>query len=184
MIKTHDRSGWFGASDTARVMASWDTKTFAEWWAVKCGWISKDFCTKQMLAGTYYEHRILDSIGVSKRDRQIKNKRLLLRVNLDGEDRQTIYEVKTHGRDFKVTRAYWMQCQVEMFAAGKKCVLVSYRLNDEDYSNFFNEIDSARIAFHPVKYDAEWIESEYLPRLKELARALRKGELPDEAKVA
>ena len=120
MIHDHDRSGWFGASDTAAIMGRWDTKTFRSFWLQKLGVNRDHFSTLEMDTGSAYEHRILEYIGIRKMDRQIKIRRLRLRVNLDGEDAQEISEVKTHkGESFKVSRAYWMQAQVEMFAAKK-----------------------------------------------------------------
>lgn len=179
MIHNQDRSGWFGASDTARIMASWDTPTFYRWWAEKLGITHNHFSTTAMRAGTAYEHRILTAVGVKRMDRQIKKHQLRLRVNLDGEDKDTIHEVKTHRSEvFLVSRAYWQQCQVEMFAAGKKCRIVAYRLLEEDYLNFFREIDSGRLSFHPIEYHPEWIEEEYLPRLRYLAGCLKRRETP------
>ena len=179
MIHSQDRSGWFGASDTARIMGNWDTPTFYRWWAEKLGITHSRFSTAAMRAGTAYEHKILDAIGVSRMDRQIRKRRLLLRVNLDGEDESTIHEVKTHSsRVFRVSRAYWQQCQVEMFAAGKQCRIVAYRLLEDDYLNFFREIDPERLSFHPVEYDHIWIEWEYLPRLRYLAACLKRKETP------
>ena len=72
MIHNQDRSGWFGASDTARIMGNWNTQTFARWWGEKLGMFSNDFKTPAMMAGTAYEHRILDAIGIRQRDRQIR----------------------------------------------------------------------------------------------------------------
>lgn len=182
MIRDHDRSGWFGASDTARIMGSWETETFFRWWLEKLGLVQNRFCSRAMAAGTAYEHRILDAVGVRQRDRQIKVRRLRLRVNLDGEDRETVHEVKTYGKErFRVTRSYWQQCQVEMFAARKRCRIVAYRLTEQDYRNFFNPIDPDRLSFHPVEYDPEWIGTEYLPRLRYLAKCLRERRIPNAA---
>ena len=179
MIRSQSRAGWFGASDTARIMGNWETKTFASWWAEKLGLIEHRFKTPAMLAGTNYEHRILDAIGVKQMDRQIKRRWYRLRVNLDGEDRTRVYEVKTYGADeFKVTKAYWQQVQVEMFATGKNCVIVAYRLLPEDYDNYFNEIAPGRLSLHPISYDSDFINNHYLPRLKALAKALRRKEKP------
>lgn len=122
MIHDQDRSGWFGASDTATIMGSWDTETFRRWWAVKLGIRQDHYTNAAMQAGTAYEHKILDALGVKTRDRQIKVYALRLRVNYDGDDAQTVTEVKTYSKaPFKVSRAYWMQCQVEMFASGGAC---------------------------------------------------------------
>ena len=119
MIRNHDRSGWFGASDTATIMGNWNTDTFSRWWLVKLGVRKDRFVTPSMQCGTAYEHKILDALRVKIRDRQIRIRSLRLRVNYDGESRQLITEVKTHSKPvFKVTKAYWQQCQVEMFASG------------------------------------------------------------------
>lgn len=181
MIRSKDRSGWIGASDTAMVMANWNTPTWHKWWATKLGVATNHVSTTAMLAGTYYEHPILDALGIKRRDRQIKIRRLRLRVNLDGED-NIIHEVKTYAKNtFRVSRNYWMQAQVEMFAARKGLVINAYRLTSEEYRNFFLPIDTHRLSEHPVSYDAEWIEREYLPRLRILARALRRGVFPRES---
>ena len=187
MIADQDRSGWFGASDTATIMGNWNTKTFAKWWAVKLGVDTNHFTNTAMLAGTYFEHAILDYIGAPRRDHQILLPELMLRVNLDGDGVKRIYEVKTHGADkeFKVSKAYWQQVQVQMYAkmqeeqALPRAEIVAYGLTDEDYRNFFNPIDPARLKKYPVGYDPEFIQ-QYLRRLKYLAECLRKGAWPDE----
>ena len=181
MIHSKDRSGWIGASDTAMVMANWSTPTWQKWWATKLGVATNNATTTAMLAGSYYEHPILDALGVEMRDRQIKIRRLRLRVNLDGEN-EIIHEVKTHGKEiFKVTRAYWMQAQVEMFAAKKQLVINAYRLTEEEYRNFFLPIDKERLSEHPIEYDEAWIKEKYLPRLRILAKCLKKGVFPRES---
>jgi hypothetical protein len=181
MISSHDRAGWFGASDTARIMGGWDTKTFGLWWMEKLGLRQSNIRTLPMIAGTHYEHRILDHLGIARRDRQVKIRKLRLRVNLDGEDARTVYEVKTYGYDgvFRVTKAYWQQCQVEMYATGKRCEIVAYRLKEEDYKNFFNPIDPARITRHEIEQDRVWVRDEYLPRLRYLKHCMRKGVTPN-----
>lgn len=79
-----------------------------------------------------------------------------------------------------VTRPYWMQCQVQMFAAKKPCKIAAYRLLEEDYQNFFNAIDPGRLTFHPIVYDKEFIQNQYLPRLRYLAWCLKRGKTPNE----
>lgn len=181
MIHNQDRSGWIGASDTYMVMGNWNTKTFAQWWRVKLGISQNNFTTVAMMAGTHYEHRILEAIGVKKMDRQIRIRKLRLRVNLDGETRDTVKEIKTyHSEKFKVSKQYWQQAQVEMFATGKALHIVAYRLTDDEYRNFFLPIEVDRLSIHPVHYDAEWVNEEYLPRLRYLAKCLKKGEWPNE----
>lgn len=179
MIHDQDRSGWFGASDTAHIMGNWDTKTFALWWLEKMGLRQNNIKTRAMQTGTVYEHRILDALGVVRFDRQIKIWRYRLRVNLDGED-ETIHEVKTYGKVFKISPAYWQQAQVEMFAARKPLNIEAYKLMEDDYQNYFNPIIPERLSSYPVKYDPEWIQAEYLPRLEYLAHCLRKGAFPSE----
>ena len=172
-----------GASDTATIMGSWETATFAKWWNIKLGISESDFSNQYTAAGTAYEHRILDFLGIRKRDRQIRitkwnRHRIFLRVNLDGED-DIIHEVKTHKSEkFTVTKAYWQQAQVEMFAAGKSLVIESYRLFPEDYENFFNPIDSNRLGRHSVAYDIHWVHNEYMPRLIYLSKCLKEGRFP------
>lgn len=179
MIHNQDRSRWFGASDTARIMGNWNTPTFARWWLEKLGVIHNSFSTVEMRAGTAYEHKVLEALGISRMDRQIKIRRLRLRVNLDGEDDTTVHEVKTHKNPvFKVSTAYWQQCQVEMFATEKGCVIDAYRLEAEDYENFFREIDTARLSYHEILYDPRWIEEQYLPRLEYLADCLKRRKTP------
>lgn len=178
MIRDKSRAGWFGASDTARIMGNWDTLTFRLWWLEKLGIRTNHIKTDATQAGTAYEHKILSAIGVKKMDRQIKFRVLRLRVNLDGEDRDTITEVKTHKGDFKVSKAYWQQCQVEMLAAIKKCRIVSYQLTDAEYENFFLPIDKDRIAVWPIDRDNEFLRCEYLPRIAYLAGCLRRRETP------
>lgn len=48
MIRNHDRSGWFGASDTATIMGNWNTDTFRRWWLVKLGVRKDRFVTPSM----------------------------------------------------------------------------------------------------------------------------------------
>ena len=183
MIKDRSRAGWIGASDSATVMGNWDTETFAKWWNIKLGLTDSNFSNQYTAAGTAYEHRILDHLGIKGRDRQIRIKRIgkyrvRLRVNIDGED-DVIHEVKTHkSAKFTVTKAYWQQAQVEMYATGKKLVIESYRMLPEDYDNFFNEIDQTRLGRHPVAYDFRWVEREYLPRLIYLSKCMKEGRFP------
>lgn len=182
MIYSQDRSGWIGASDTNIIMGNWDTKTFARFWLEKQGVLRGGYVSPAMVAGTHYEHRILDHLGIRRRDRQIKIWRYRLRVNLDGET-DIIHEVKTHSSDFKVSTAYWRQAQVEMFAARKPLEIVAYKLLSEDYANFFNPIDPGRITRHPIEYAPEWVDREYLPRLRYLAHCLRFRKLPKQEEM-
>ena len=181
MISSNDRSGWFGASDTAYIMGRWNTKSFFRFWLEKAGAIRNTFTSPSLQAGTMYEHQILDALGVPIRDRQIKIRKFRLRVNLDGEDFNEITEVKTYRESFRVTKAYWQQCQIEMFASNKKCRIAAYQLLPEDYLNYFNPVDLKRISIHPVQIEPEWIKNDYLPRLEYLAWCLKKGRTPNES---
>lgn len=184
MIRSKSRKGWIGASDTAMVMGNWNTDTFRKWWLVKLGLATNEFKSRQMAAGTAYEHKILHAVGITKTDRQIRCRRLRLRVNLDGETREEISEVKTHGKPvFKISKAYWQQSQVEMFAARKKLRIVAYRMTEAEYANFFLPIDLDRVTLHTIEFDVAWIEDAYLPRLIYLAYCFRKGKMPDACEI-
>lgn len=184
MIKDHSRAGWVGASDTRYLMSSWDGKTFASFMMEKLGLVDKSFSSARMAAGTHWEHRILNALDIPRKDRQIRRRRLRLRVNLDGEDSTTVYEVKTHeSEEFEVSRAYWEQCQVERFATGKEVCILAYRLHPEDITNYYRDFDEERVSIHPIDYDPEWIREEYLPRLRIVARCIRRREWPSESEI-
>ena len=185
MISDKDRSGYIGASDTAFVMRNWNTKTFENWWRVKQGIAVNNLSTDAMMAGTAYEHKILDALNIPgmEKDKQIIKGRL--RVNLDGNTSSKIYEVKTHKADkpFKVSTGYRMQVNVEMYASGiRDAYIVAYALDEKDYCNYFREIDSERLSFHPILYDQEFIE-EYEKRLLYLSMCLENGVFPQEGAV-
>lgn len=187
MIADQDRSGWFGASDTAMIMGNWNTKTFRKWWMQKLGLDSSHYASRAMNAGTYYEHAILDYIGAPRKDHQILFPELKLRVNLDGDGPGRIHEVKTHRADkpFRVTKSYWQQVQVQTFAKIEEenrvpvAEIVAYGLTEEDYRSFFNDIDPGRLHTYPVAYDHAFIDK-YLPRLMALGNCLERGEFPRE----
>lgn len=183
MITNHDRSGWFGASDTNYVIAKNRlTKSWQNWWLEKLDLYKNEFSSKAMAAGSAWEHKILDAVDSTiRKDHQIIIEKYRLRVNYDGDKDGTIYEVKTYSqtKEFKVTTGYWRQSQVEMYAMKtKKLYIVAYGLIPEEYDNYFLPVDDKRIKFYPVEYDKQWIQNEYLPKLKELCRALRKGRFP------
>lgn len=187
MIADQDRSGWFGASDTSMIMGNWSTKSFKKWWQQKLGIDTSHFCSTAMNAGTYYEHAVLEAIGAPRMDHQILLPEYRLRINLDGDGPMRIYEVKTHKaeKEYKVTKAHWQQVQVQMFAKEKaeggipQAEIASYGLLEEDYRNFFNDIDPGRLRRHPIAYDGSFIYG-YLTRLRYLADCLERGVFPDE----
>ena len=186
MIHNQDRSGWFGASDTAIIMGSWDTDSFRDWWAIKTGLPLHTFKSRAMDVGNAMEHAIIDAICAAEKQRIRKGNRPVyrrhrLRVNYDGLRLCEVVEVKTSGKGFsKVPRGYWMQCQVLMYALRRrKCSLWLYVLNDDEYDMpYFAEADAGRLRRFEIPYDAEWIKREYLPRLRVLARCLKKGVWP------
>ncbi len=186
MISNKDRSGYIGASDTGYVMRSWNTKTFEKWWRIKQGFSESTITTDAMKAGTAYEHKILDAFGVPglEKDKQIIKGRL--RVNLDGNTPDKIYEVKTYNmaKKFKVTADYRRQVNVEMYASGiYSACIVAYALGAEDYRNYFREIDLSRLSIHEIIYDEVFI-NKYLPRKDCLEQCLIRGIFPDERMIA
>lgn len=185
MIGDKDRSGWFGASDTKYIMGNWETKTFQKWWFEKLGIITNNFTNVAMNAGTYYEHAILDVICSPRKDHQIIIPQYKLRINLDGDGIGRIDEVKTYNyeRVFKVSKDYWQQVQVQMFAKlweeGKvpETKIWAYGLKPEDYKNFFNSVDRERLKDYPIEYDSVFTES-YLHRVIYLKSCMEKGVMP------
>ena len=204
MITDHDRSGWFGASDTAMIMGNWNTKTFQKWWLQKLGINQSHFTNTAMNAGTYYEHKILNFLNIPRKDHQIIVPEYRLRINLDGDvpaitvthyyetlqcvkwkKRGEVHEVKTHkaGKPFKVSKAYWQQVQVQGYGKLREEGVVpamkihAYALTDAEYRNFFLDIDPDRLTEHPIEYDSDFIQL-YLERLKILVDALDRGAMP------
>jgi len=182
MIADHDRSYYIGASDVGYVVGNWETKSFEKWYLEKAGLYKVDFCNEAMMAGTAYEHQILDSLGIwnMQKDRQIIRGRL--RVNLDGDTGDCIYEVKTYRfyNGFKVSKKYREQVCVQMYAAGiRNAYIVAYGLEDKDYNNFYREIDPKRTSLYEISYDPAFIEY-YVERLIYLSLCLDAGRFPTE----
>ena len=182
MIASKDRSGYFGASDVGYIVGNWKTATFEKWWMQKLGINRDHFENKYTSAGTHYEHRILESLGIPMEyDKQIIIEDLRLRVNLDGNDSDTVYECKTFGfeKGFKMPKKYIQQVQVQMFASGlRKAKIIVYGLLEEDYDNYFNSIDPDRMDEITITYDEQWINEVFLPKLKYLAQFLKEGRFP------
>mgnify|MGYP003287970775 CR=1 FL=1 len=163
------------------VVGNWETKTFEKWWLEKIGIHRNNISTEAMKAGNNYEHKILESLQIEdlEMDKQIIIDRL--RVNLDGNTQTCIYEVKTHKeeKEFKVSKQYWRQAQVEMYASNiHNLYIVAYALNESDYNNYFNKIDKSRLQLIKVDYDSKFIQEEYLPKLKILTDCLKRGVFP------
>lgn len=181
MIKSKDRSYYIGASDTSFVIGNWETKTFAKWYATKQGIYSMDFVSDEMIAGTYWEHKILDALRIKglEKDKQLIRDRL--RINLDGNTKDTIYEVKTHGanKTFKVSKAYRNQVLVQMYAFNiTSAYIVAYGLTEKDYKNFYRDVDHTRLTMHHIEYDEKFINDVYLPRFNYLSECLDRGVFP------
>lgn len=184
MLKNLDRSRWIGGSETHYVMSNWQTKTFMQFWLLKLGIQDNKFSNVYTMAGNAYERKIADSLGLKmKFDRCIKLPKLRLRVNLDAETKDCIYEIKTHKateKEWKPPTSYIQQCQVQMFATGKhKCKLVAYPMTEENYENFFLEVDREKVEVFDIPYDEQWVKNEYLPRLVYLAECLKKRKTPN-----
>ena len=184
MLKNLDRSRWIGGSETHYVMSNWATKTFMQYWLLKLGIQDNNFSNVYTMAGNAYERRIAQSLGLKmKFDRCVKIPKLRLRVNLDSETKDCIYEIKTHKateKKWELPKNYWQQCQVQMFATGKhKCKLVAYPMTEENYDNFFLEVDREKVEVFDIPYDEQWVKNEYLPRLVYLAECLKKRKTPN-----
>lgn len=163
------------------VVGNWKTKTFEKWWLEKIGIHKSNILTEAIKAGNNYEHKILESLQIEdlEMDKQIIIDRL--RVNLDGNTPTCIYEVKTHKeeKEFKVSKQYWRQAQVEMYASNiHNLYIVAYALNESDYNNYFNKIDKSRLQLIKVDYDSKFIQEEYLPKLRKLTDCLKRGVFP------
>lgn len=183
MITDHDRSGYIGASDVQYVIGNWKTKTWEKWWMQKLGINQDHFDNQYTLAGTNWEHRILDSLHIPglEKDRQFIIEDLRLRVNLDGNTPDRIKEVKTYQweKGWKNPAKYRNQVQVQMF--GSKILsadIVAYGLVEADYRNYFLDVDPCRLQQIPVPYDDKWVETVYLPKHMILADCLKRGVFP------
>lgn len=185
MIASQDRSYYIGASDVEKVVGNWKTKTWQKWWMQKIGVDNSHFDNVYTLAGTHFEHRILESLGMPMEfDKQFIDEDLRLRVNLDGNSEDCIYECKTfvNEKGFKVPMKYIRQVQVQMFVSGiHRAEIVAYGLEEEDYNNFFRPIDAERVHRFNIPYNPEWIEKDYLPKHLKLKDCLVKGVMPDES---
>ena len=183
MISNHDRSGYIGASDTKYVIGNWNTKTFEKWWMKKIGIDTSNFNNKYISAGTHFEHKIIDALGIPniEKDKQIIKGRL--RVNLDANTKNKIHEIKTYiydkGFDLKKHKDYVNQVQVQMYVSGiHNAEIDAYGLLLKDYDNYFNEIDKERLSIYEIEYDEKWIEEEYFLKEKYLETCLIKGTYP------
>lgn len=182
MIESKDRSGYFGASDTDKIIGNWKTATFEKWWLQKIGINRDHFDNRYTLAGTHYEHKILESLGLPlELDKQIILEDLRLRVNLDGNTDDCIYECKTYifEKGFIMPKKYINQVQVQMFASGiHKGKIIAYGLTEGDYDNYFNDIVPERRSEFDIAYNEKWIREVYLPKLTYLAECLKEGRFP------
>lgn len=184
MISSKDRSFYFGASDTDKIIGKRGSASWEKWWLQKLGINNSSFDNVYTLAGTHYEHKILESLCLPNMefDKQIILEDLRLRVNLDGNTNDCIYECKTCKADkpFILPKKYINQVQVQMYATEiHKAVIVVYPLTDSDYDNFFKPIDKSRLMLFEIDYNAKWVKEVYLPKLKSLVVELKGGRLPD-----
>lgn len=188
MITNKDRTGLFGASDTKYIMSNWDTSTFMSWFQSKIGTKDNSFSNVYTISGSIKEHQLSDHYSETHKekvilDRQVRLKKLKLRVNLDCETKTKIIEIKTHKyteSEWKMPKEYVWQVWVQMFATKKRVACIyAYAMKDEDYDNFFLPIDKERIDEIPIEYNEQWIKNEYLPRLVYLANCLIKRKTPN-----
>lgn len=169
-------------------MSNWNTNTFIKWWLKKQGIDTSHFNNKYTLAGTNYEHKIIDALeikGIEKDNQFIKGR---LRVNLDANTSNKIYEIKTfqydYGFDLKKHQDYIQQVQVQMYCSNiHNAEIVAYGLKQKDYDNYFNDIDIDRLERYEIEYDSYFIENMYLPRLRVLEECLINGKLPKEEMI-
>ena len=185
MIASKDRSYYIGASDNAYVIGNWKTKSWLKWFTQKIGIDNSHFDNVYTITGTHFERRILESLDIPMEfDKQFINEDLRLRVNLDGNTEDCIYECKTtkdNINEFKMPKKYINQVQVQMFGSGiRKAKIVVYQLTEDDYENFFRPIDPDRRREFPIEYDPEWLQKVYLPKHLILRDCLVKGVLPNE----
>ena len=188
MITNNDRRYWFGASDTSMIMGNWETETFKNWWLMKLGIdLEPGVKTWAMVCGNAMEIPIirliekLENKKIKIGKRPYYNLFLHLRVNYDGLRRYEVIEIKTTSKGFnKVPKNYWQQCQVLMYRKNKqRCALYEYKMEEIDYLNpYFPNLTKNRLKRHEIQYDKQFIEQEYLPRLRYLARCLRKKKFP------
>lgn len=184
MIQSKDRSYYFGASDTDKIIGKRGSDSWLKWWMQKLGINNDHFENQYTLAGTHFEHRILESLDIQEMelDQQIVLEDLRLRVNLDGNTKDCNYECKTCKSDkpFVLPKKYINQVQVQMFASGlRQSVIVVYPLVEDDYKNYFRPIEKQRIMQFPISYDEKWVQEKYLPKLLELSDALKRGVMPN-----
>ena len=190
MIASHDRSGYFGASDVQYVIGNWKTKTWEKWWLQKLGINQDHFDNRYTIAGTNWEHRILESLGLPDLEmaKQILIDELKLRVNLDGNTPYRIKEVKTYkwAKGWgKTPLKYINQTHVQVFASRMAGLEIegtdidAYGLEEADYDNFLRDIDPQRLQEIPIRYDFKWMEAVYLPRHMILLDCLKKGVFPN-----
>ena len=69
---------------------------------------------------------------------------------------------------------------MQMWATGWDGQIAAYGLTEDDYVNYFREIDDERMRLFPIEPDGKFLEK-YLRNLEELAEYLEKGEIPPEA---
>lgn len=184
MISNHDRSGYIGASDTKYVIGNWNTKTFEKWWLKKLGIDTSHFDNKYTLAGTNFEHKIIESLEIEDIEMDLQVIKGRLRVNLDANTKDCIYEIKTYqlekGFDIKKHRDYVNQVLVQMYGTDiHKGFIVAYGLEEKEYNNYLIGIDKNRLEMFPIEYDQEWIKKIYLPRFKYLEKCLINGTFPN-----
>lgn len=178
--KSESRIGIFGASETALIMSNHRNKTYQTFLKQKAGLIEREeLDNKYITAGNVLEHLIIDYIAFKydlsiEKDKQCFDIENNLRVNLDGNTSECVYEIKTrtNGKRFsdkKPPKNYWQQVQVQMYASGvRQGKLVVLYLYEEDYEleNMLGfEIKDENVVIYDIECDPDFIK-EYLKELK------------------
>lgn len=186
MIKNKNRARWFGASDTHYIMGNWNTKTFVKWWLVKLGLIENNFSNIYTIMGNLYEHKIAKCVSEITGeklilDRQLKFRKNRIRINLDCESKNMIYEIKTYketNKEWVIPTSYIQQARVQMYFAKKPVTIVAYPMIDYNYKNCFCEVDKNKLKFFKIEQDFDFIEN-YKSRIDLLKKCLKLGVMPD-----
>ena len=64
-----------------------------------------------------------------------------------------------------------------------KAYIDAYGLLEEEYRNFFEDIDLERLTSYKIEYDEEWINKKYLPRVKILIKCLKEMRFPTQKEM-
>ena len=111
-----------------------------------------------------------------------------LRINLDANTKDEIHEIKTYnyenGFDINSHSDYIEQVQVQMYGSGiHKAKIDTYGLIEEEYINYFEDIELKRLISYDIEYNEKWIKEEYLPRITILIKCLKEMRFPTQKEI-